>query len=106
VGNISRDNSILDLIGFPAAGKKFYKEATELHKDAFHDAETELDLWILGRRTNASRRTGRATMKNYDTGLRDTNEYQAEVKRLEGVFKVSGLKQKEAGFSLADPWLF
>jgi hypothetical protein len=106
VENFGKDHSILDLIGFPAAGKKFYKEATEFHKDDFHDAERELDLWIIGRRADASRRTGRVTTRNHDARLRRTKEYKDEVKRLEGVFKASGLKQKEATFLLADSWLY
>jgi hypothetical protein len=45
-------------------------------------------------------------MRNYDESLRKTKEYKDEVKRLEGLSKVSGLKQKVATFLLADSWLY
>lgn len=85
----SLDNSILDVIGFPAEGKEHFSAMTRKWKNDYHDAERELDEWFILKRAASSRADGNYTGRDFDAKLKEGQEYAAECERLQAKYNLS-----------------
>lgn len=97
VANYENQTSILDVIGFPEEGKQHFARCREKHRNNPHDAERELDKWIIAVRAKSSRMSGLLTGRRFDEQVRKTDEYRAEVERLEKKYRVRYLTQRFKG---------